>query len=190
MEDKSSLIRQLGRGAGPCRRLDRPIGVAVQHVCSNSLMAWGHFLKTEESRREVMILNSNVGANCYNDNIGKRNERDVINWVRSLRGETRKEGGNTCSGDKANQENHRVKTDQRNCGSKSKRAKEERRRDWAGQWEKMQRRGDAFGYGNGGRGRGWQQFEPSRRWSRDEEGVRGHPRNQRLGLRARQEQTN
>ena len=153
-------------------------------------MAWGHFLKTEESRREVMILNSDVGANCYNDNIGKRNERDDINWVRSLRGETRKEGGNTCSGDKANQENHRVKTDQRNSGSKSKRAKEERRRDWAGQWKKMQRRGDAFGYGNGGRGRGWQQFEPSRRWSRDEEGVRGHPRNQRLGWRARQEQTN
>ena len=90
-------------------------------------MAWGHFLKTEESRREVMILNSDVGANCYNDNIGKRNERDDINWVRSLRGETRKEGGATCSGDKTDKENIRVKTDHQNSGSEIKRAKEERR---------------------------------------------------------------
>ena len=47
--------------------------------------------------------------------------------MRSLRGETRKEGGATCSGDKTDKENIRVKTDHRNSGSEIKRAKEERR---------------------------------------------------------------
>ena len=74
-----------------------------------------------------MTLNSDVGANCSNDYIGKRSETEDINWVRSLRGETRKEGGTTCSGDKTDKENLRVKTDQRNSGSEIKRAKEERR---------------------------------------------------------------